>query len=274
MLNLQPNNIAEAIIQLFRHQPDFSAAELHQAIGKSFGKCSERAVYKELRKFMEQGVVLRHKGRFSLSLTWILSLLQLAEGLYGSLVGTGLKINFLPEAGQKRSWRFSDLQHLDRLWIQMIFLLFEQSKERRMYVWVPYFWFDLIHFEKDQEAQTAMRQAGNKMFMILGDDSYLSKLPQKYWDRKIYEWSYAPGPFAQQSHIYFDVIDDYILTVELTPKTTREIADLFKAVKDARQLHLISRFEQIKSRAPSRLTIEHNTKKAQRLRRQFEEYFA
>ena len=217
--------------------------------------------------------MIRVAGRYSLSLTWVLALLKMSEELYGTLVDERLKRSYLPAAGEKKTWRFHDLQHLDRFWLQMLFLLFEESHSRRMYVWVPYFWFDLIHYEKDLEAQEAMVKAGNKMSMMLGHDGYLARLPIKYWSTKAYEWSYAPGPFDGLRNVYYDVIDDLVMTIELTPKTTREIHDLFEQVRGPRDLGLLRRFEQIKTGCASRLTIERNARKASGLLRKFKEYF-
>ena len=143
-----------------------------------------------------------------------------------------------------------------------------------MFIWVPYFWFDLVNYQKDLEAQDAMRVAGNKMFMILGHDCFLSRLPVKYWKKEVYEWSYAQGPFHNLNSTYYDVIDDLILTVELTPKTTREIKELFDSVRGAEDLGLIRKFESIKSSAPCKLSIERNPQKAEKLLKKFRGFFA
>lgn len=273
MLTQKPKNISESIIQLFRIKQDYTAKELLPLVKAEYGKCSERALYKQLGLLIEAGVIVRTGTRYSVSLTWVLSLMSLGEELYDSIVSEHLQHDYLPLAGAKRTWRFRDLQHLDRFWIEMIFLLFESSKSRQMYVWVPFFWFDLVHYHKDLEAQAAMKKAGNKMFMMLGEDSYLTRLPEKYWSREVYEWSYAPGPFVEEDNLYYDVIDDYVMTIELTPKTTRRIQELFNDVTGPEDLKQIGRFEAIKSNAPVTLTIEHNPKKARKMLRQFQEYF-
>lgn len=274
MFTLPPRSISEAILQLFRERQDYTVAEILALVRtRYYNNCSQRAVYKQIKELIERGVIIRSGPRYSLSLTWVLALIRTAEDLYGTLVDRSLKSSYLPKAGEKRSWHFDDLQHLDRFWIQMIFLLFEESNSREMYVWVPYFWFDLIHYHKDLEAQEAMRVAGNKMFMILGDDSFIARRPIEYWSKEVYEWSYAEGPFKNQMTTYYDVIDDLVMTIELTPKTTRQIRDLFHAVRGPEDLDQLSRFESIKSNAPTKLTIERNQQKARRLQKKFRDYF-
>ncbi len=142
-----------------------------------------------------------------------------------------------------------------------------------MFVWVPHFWFDLVHYHKDLEAQEAMKIAGNRMYMILGGRSFLDRLPTRYWNKQVYEWSYAPGPFEAQRSWYFDVIDDFILNIHLDAVTTARIGELFSKVKSKADLGLIREFEDIKSKARVRMQLEHSVVKARRLRRRCCEYF-
>jgi hypothetical protein len=179
----------------------------------------------------------------------------------------------LPGEGQKIRLRFNDLQHLDRFWIQIIFLLFEVSKSRQMYVWVPHFWFDLIHYEKDLEAQRAMKIAGNRMHMIIGADTYLDRLPMRYWARDVYSWSYARSPFHLQRNRYYDLIDDYIVTVVLDPVTTLRIGELFTKIKCAADMRNAREFEVICRKARAQMIIERSARKAAQLRRKFEQFF-
>jgi len=273
MLAVAPQTIAQAILAVFATTPTVRIERLHRAINAQFMGCSQRAVYKEVAKLVEQGIVIGVGGNYSLSLTWILSLNQLSERFYSQAVEPAALSHCLPLTGKRVSWKFRDLQHLDRLWLQLMFLLFELSESRRMFVWVPYFWFDLVHFQKDLEAQEAMKVAGNKMYMILGNDSFIDRLPTKYWSRQVYEWSYAKGPFENERSTNYDLIDDYILTVKLDQRTTNAIDTFFRSVRSKSDLGRIREFETIKTSAQATLTLEHSPRKAKVLRRKFLDYF-
>src|SRR6185436_916220 len=91
-------------------------------------------------------VVVRVRGYYSLSITWLLMLIRFSEDLFTRSVSSRPLATRLPAEGEKITWRFTDLEHLDRFWIQMIFLLFESSRSRTMFAWVPHFWFDLVHY--------------------------------------------------------------------------------------------------------------------------------
>ena len=273
MLAVAPETIADAIVSTFAVERELTVVQLRRHIERRYFHCSPRAVYKELKRLIARGVVVKVKKRYALSVSWILSLIQFSEQLYSTSVRNMSNESLLPHEGGRISWHFRDLLHLDRLWLQLIFLLFEKSYSRTMFVWVPHFWFDLVHYEKDLEAQEAMKVAGNRMYMMLGGRTYLDQLPTKYWSRQVYEWSYAEGPFEKDRATYFDVIDDYVLTVTLDAVTAMKIADLFRRVRGKSDLGLIREFDAIKTGARAKLQLERNAKKAARLRRKCCEFF-
>ena len=57
----------------------------------------------------------------------------------------------------------------------------------------------------------AMNKDGNKHCIIIGSDSLIDRLPSKYWNKEVYEWSHAKSPFDAEQTKYIDVIDDYVL---------------------------------------------------------------
>jgi hypothetical protein len=69
---------------------------------------------------------------------------------------------------------------------------------------------------------------GKHFYTIFGDDTYLDRLVEKLYHRRIHTYSFAPGPFDGQSGTYFDIIGDYILTVQIEESLTKEIERLFR----------------------------------------------
>jgi hypothetical protein len=273
MIAAEPSDVSEAILHIFSVNRELSVSQLHQKISSKYFSCSERAVYKELSSLEAAGVIVKSGKYYSISLTWALKLIDFSEAIYRSSIDLPAKHFRLPEPAERISWKFSDLERMDRLWVQLLFLLFERSVTRIMYVWVPYFWFDLVHYEKDREAQNAMIASGNKMYMSLGDDSYLSRLPERYWSKSAYEWSYAEGPFHDERSKYYDVIDDFVLTVTIDQQTTAKLVQLFSAIKSEKDMGLSRCFFDFKSDASAQLYLENNPAKAKRLRNRFRSFF-
>jgi hypothetical protein len=272
MLPLPPHRISEAIIHLFRRRAEWSVEEMDIRLKKEGFLCSKRGLFKELRQLIEQGVLVRTKRRYSLSLTWMLSLRRFADDLFDtSLQHLPFDI-LLPTEGKKTSWVFYDLRQLDQFWLQMIFLLFERSAERCMYAWIPIFWFDVIHLEKDLEAQSAMKKAGNTMRMLLGGETYIERLPTRYWDARVYSWTYAPEAFTEFGSQYFDVIGDFILFVNLPDRVLSDIQNIFKKIQGKRDLVYLREFDALRISGPCRVRLEKNAKKAAKLRDALREY--
>ncbi|RIL10862.1 MAG: hypothetical protein DCC75_03490 [Proteobacteria bacterium] len=273
LLNLPRGDIARAILSLFREARELSAEEVHIRVKRGFFDCSQRAIYKELGILCDKGILIKAKGCYSASITWLLTLLEFGNTLYKTALQRPPRHIELPSPGKKLRFKFRDLELLDRLWLQFIFLLFERSKSRLMFAWVPYFWFDLVHYHKDLEAQEAMHIAGNKMYLIVGSRTYLDQLPTKYWSKRAYTWSYSLSPFESERSSYYDLIDDYVLTVTIDEATTRRIHAFFHSIRGAHDLKRLPEFAAIKSNARATLAIENTPAKARKLRRKFSQFF-
>lgn len=72
--------LAEQIVLCFRAAPFLRAADLYARLGGARTP-TQRALFKELAKLVEQGVLVRVRGRYAVKVTWILELLQLGEEL-------------------------------------------------------------------------------------------------------------------------------------------------------------------------------------------------
>jgi hypothetical protein len=272
MLPASPRTVSEAIIGLFQQHTALTAAAIHGELLRGGRNTSRRAIFKELHKLLERGVIVRVQGRYSLSLTWVLSLIDFSESLFQRFIGQARTDVLLPAAEEKHRWVFSDLQRMDQFWLQLMFLLFEKSSSRVMCEWLPHFWFHLLHYGKELEAQRAMKRAGNRLYMIIGAKTFLDLQPSAYWDRRVYDWSYASGPFEGESS-YFCVIDDYVLTVKLDSKTSEQIDSLFRRVRSARDMESAAFVALFKQKVSAVLTLERNEKKACKLLRRFGEFF-
>lgn len=272
MLAAASSNVADAILALFRRDGEMSAGEIHAALQDGYGRCSLRAVYKELTNLMAAGIVVKQKGRFSLSLPWMLSLFRCADDLFRAALRRPAA-SLLPAEKETRRWRFHDLRRLDQFWLQLIFLLFEGSATRTMFVWAPHFWFHLLEYGRELQAQDAMSVAGNLMYMIVGGDTFLDRQPERYWSRSVYRWSYEPSSFHSERQTYYDVIDDYVLTVKLDARTAHRLGECFRSVKTARDAARVPELALFDHRANVTLSLAHDESRARALRSRFCRHF-
>ncbi len=264
--------LAEIIIELFRRYPQLGEAEIHEKV-VLIKPVTHRAIFKELSKLVHQGILVRVKGRYSIKVTWILELLQLGDDLTKQTLNKKSLDLQIPKPGERIKWRFRDIRRMDTFWVQLMFVLFSISSTKKMHVWCPHFWFHLLDFGKELQAMGAMKKGNNKHFLIIGSDSYIDKLPTRYWNKEVYEWSYAQGPFEGENRRYLDIIDDFVLTVLFQADFTKELDLICKNINNERDLYTYDLKSFFDKPSLTTLTLEHNPQKAKKLRKKFVDFF-
>src|SRR5262245_28859975 len=121
------NSIGCKLLLALLDHPGWSAADLHAHLSSS-GRVTLQAVYKELRVLEAMQIVVRGGGVYSLSLAWLLSARQQLLQTYDKYLSTDLRLQLLPEKGQRRTWRFTDLLSFDRLIVQVVLAALQASE--------------------------------------------------------------------------------------------------------------------------------------------------
>lgn len=272
MLLGKHEQLADLILRQFETEPSQTAKALYSNMLKE-RKCSLVAVYKELNKLIDLGIVVKSQDRYTVSLPWVLELVRYAESLYDSYLGTNAIDSFLPKAGSKLKWRFNNLIRMDRFWAQLIFTLFETSESRDMYEWVPHLWFPLVDLKRDLHYLRAMKIAKNRIFLIVGGDTFLDHLSTENWDEEIYQVSFAESPFWRERECYYCLIDNFIITVRVTKKVANEIDRFFNSIRSHNELDFQAVYQFFNQTIPADITLENNRKKAKVLKKRFVEFW-
>lgn len=272
-LNLK-STLSSLIIDELALFPKLTAHDLLRHLSHH-GPFSTAGLYKELSYLLENGIVVKEKKRFSLGLPWIFSVIAYGQKLQEKYLKSELLSDYLPAPGQRRKWEFLDLLSMDDFWNQMILTLFARCKENIMYEWVPRPWFTLVHPEKEDALQRGIKLLKKKVYMIVGSDGFLDRESTTILSPLAYTISFAEGPFHRLRTQYFDVIDNYVLTIILPPTIALTIDRYFdqyskkNARLDPRELISLLTFKQ-----KITLKIENNPAKASYLKKKFREYFA
>ena len=118
-----------------------------------------------------------------------------------------------------------------------------------------------------------MHHGNNKRYYLIGDNSFIDMIPTRYWNKKVYEWQHKPSAFRQSEHIYFDVIDNFVLTGTFAKSFVDSLQDICKTVKNMKDLKSRKVSDLIGSATQVTLKLEHNASKAAKLRRTFTSSF-
>lgn len=241
------------------------------ALGSSY---SVQAIYHIFRKLRRQGVVLKFRDRFSLSLSWALDLVDLARQIETKLLQSVPARQVVPAAGERLSWSFANLPALDDFWVQLMLLLLERSPEAHMYNYCPHPWFYFAQQSKMDKFFRVTVRRRSKFHLVIGGRSYLDYEFSRGTDKRLYTCIHASGRSVGGSlHRHIMIIGDYVIKVQL-PRTLGDSIDAaFRTIED-KQLSTLLGLQQIINRSTrARLSVSHDARAAAKLRRGFQSIF-
>jgi hypothetical protein len=273
MILTKHSSLEDHLVTALGREHMLSAADLYSRVTSTYGRCSIQAVYKELRKLQNLGVVVKSREKYSLSLSWILNLAELVDQMYyGHAEPKHLEVTLSPRSA-KQSYTFTKLTKVDDFWIHSLLSLLQNSKEKILYQWIPHPWFHLIHSEKSWPFHNALRVSGFQVKSIIGGNTFLDQHSKRTTTEGVYEFSYRKGPFHDLRDEYYSVTDRHLLTVKLDQQKTNQLERLYSSIKSFDDFDVASVVEAVNSPGQIKLTIESSPKKIRPIWKQFREYF-
>lgn len=263
------DSLKSQIITLFRKYPRIDAQDIHAAIG---GRCTLQAIYKELRHLLAEGIVQKIGTEWTLNISWILQLQALSTRLASTYFRSEAVVPAIPRNGLKR-WSFRNLLDMDDYWAYLLLYILRTSRSRTMLSWNPFLWFNVFHTENEDRFFNSVKLIGAKAFTVIGSNCFLNQWATQFLRKNSVTYSFVPSPFRDRLDLYFNVIDDYIISVKLSRNTDRKLQQLFIATKSFESLDLVQFSNLLMKQGRGTITLEHNPAKAARLRKQFSDYF-
>ena len=233
---------------------------------------SPAAVYKVLTKLLAAGVVVKTGARYSLSLTWIFGVFSFAEKLSKSYFCDEYLDSLLPEPGKRRSWKFTDLPRCNDFWNQLLLALLKRTPHVNSFAWVPAPWFVLLPADRDSRLQQVFRMTNRKFYSVFGASRHFEPIVRKLYEHDNQILAFGKRPFESKDARYLDIVGDYVLTVSINKKTSQAINSLFTDSKRG-EPNMSRAVTILRQRSRTTITIEHNRKKASRLRRTLAQLF-
>jgi hypothetical protein len=266
-------SVSDAIIAALGRTVGMNASELLPALQLQGVSCTKQAVYKELRKLVNAGIVLKYGQRVQLHLRWLLSMVDYYDKLSKRQIEQGLNLSSMLPDGSKSVWRFSNLLMLNDFWTQISLALLKITEAKIHLSWNPHPWFYLLQPRQELEFTRLLRTLNAHSYKIIGNDRFLDKWSEKFFLPDCMTWSYGESPFHKQFQgTYFTVINEYVVEIILSKKAKDEIDSIFSQVKSLTEMEP-NVFALFQRRLNVRLKVERNPTKALRYSRAFERYF-
>ncbi len=273
MLLSSPLALDDRLVHLLASRKAATAKELQTELARTKGEFTIQGIYKELNKLQRAGVLLRSDGRYSLSLSWIVNLAELADEMFYTQTKTDGALGILPPSGEKNTFSFSRLPYVDDFWIHALLTVLQNSKERIVYQWIPHPWFHIVHSHKSWPLYNALQASGFRVRSIIGGTTYLDRYSESISKKGTYDYSYSASPFHSERNKYYSVSDSYLMTIRFDAGTTRNIEDLYSRVSSAKDYEPLKAQAVINTPGKFTLTIDSRPASVNRILKQFREYF-
>lgn len=270
---LGPSQIRESIVLILTTQGATTAEKLHALVNRDYKRCTLQAIYKELAGLREEGVVLKVKGAYGLSISWAVRILEFSDNVARSCLDGGEGLIELPLEGKNLSWKFPGIYPADQVWMQLVLRLLREHTPRRMFQWLSHPWHRLLYGERSTEFEDALRFFGAKDYVIVMGDSYLDYSVYRTWPKDVFVVSSAPSPFHAQGSKFMTVVGEYIIYTEYQASLMRSIDEYYQRIRSARDVKSGEVLSLFRQRTWVKVTLERKAKKASRLASTFERYF-
>lgn len=255
-------------IDLFKQKPYRTAHELVKEVQKIRGYISKQAVYKALRKLIENQIVAKVGEGYLLSSHWLELEIKSLERLKLKLQTAEIWNDLLRNPAGELSQKFSSFQAADNYWVELMLLLLRETKATELFQWHPHFWFILLQPEKEQEfleilskQKVFVKAFANPVFQL--DRELLKDWPDKYLEIKL-----TKGVFDRFESTHLTLIGDFILSVTFSQETHLQLLRAFREKRSVDRDVKIQRL--FASRQGIRVKVVRSQIKAQKLKRQFE----
>jgi len=261
MLFSHKKSLEDFIVQELARN-DFSADTLWKLYSKLGKQVTIQAVYRDLRKLAEDGIVLKHKELYSLNNIWktkTVALLKQANTPWDL------------EEGESITYSFKSFSQLDQYWKHIQ----EDVKESVdvVYYFVPHqFWpFVPGSMESEREFYKWYEDNKKKAVLLLGGNTESDKQMKKMFANKFVQVHTSDDlPFRMTDSV--SVNGDLIIRTRLPFGVTNKIHRAFVDAKSIKEL--AEELTQILSKKiPTKIIIEMNAKKAEKLKAQIGKYF-
>lgn len=274
MLFEERQNLEESIVRLLSVRPGLSAGEIMRISSQLDRPFCTAAVYKELAKLLERGVLVKIKRRYSLSLTWTLDVLSFSQRLSENYLKNPRATFVLPEPGREVCLKFTNLLRVNDFSSHIILLLVALSEDKRVFSWNPHPWFYLVQTSQESGYIRGLKKSGGKFFKVIGGETYLDRWTTQFWkDQKTTAVRFLPNAFEANRRLYFNVVGDFIASFMLDSAAAKMIDSLYGSVKSYRQLDLPQLFESFQRRVRATFRVKHDRKAAAALRLRFKPFF-
>lgn len=263
----------DLIVKVLGQRPNMGVNQIHPEVN-AFGRVySIQAVYKQLGKLSERGIVFRLNNSYRLQLAWVHQLLQLSrniERIYLEAKSLGMA---LPPSGKRCKWRLSSLLKAQDLLLNLTLMAVEESKSSNVLSWNPHSMNFVLQSDRAKVTLSSLELLKSKMYAIIGGRTSLDVTTSDLIDEASLIYSFAPSVFQREHLKYINVVGQYIIVMKLDALCSKAIEDIFTSTLSPLECAMKLREYAMHTKVRVRVRIEKNAALASRYYKKFSQYF-
>lgn len=255
MLYSRSHSLEDQITQALLKTPT-SIKSLHAEVSLKDGDVSLRAVYKAVNALIDSGVVVKVGKQVWINQQWVRSL---REHLSPSVPPLA--------SGERATYAFTSLQHLDVFWKTIAFQFEEYEKDGEIFFYNPHNFWAYIPELKESEDDYYEHFAKSKKhaFFTVGGTAHADKeFKRSYQDNFLQVDARSVPSLGRRDHI--TVLGDFIVTARLSTSLAKKLDDLYESGESIEKI-LPAILTAYRANASVKLTLERDAAKSKKLQK-------
>jgi len=275
MLLSNQQQLEDLIVLLLAKKERRSALQIQQALKKKYDVCATiQGIYRVLRSLQKTGVVVKEKQLYSLNMSWVLTMGDLANQMEQVYFQEHHLYQLLPDPMQKkRKWHFRTLYKAADFWGQLLVAMAYAAPSPRIALnYSPHIWYELLVTRKEQQFVHSYHKLIDREYVIVGHRTKYDKesgfLPDR--ETEVIYYAQPEERIEKNDAHYIDVIGEYVFRVTLPNDIVERIHALYQK-ETAPTTHEILSLLQARTRV--RIQVTHDPAKARLYYKKFEKIF-
>ncbi len=278
MLASAYKNLEDSIIEVLTVKKELSEKEIQEYLFKKGYAPTVQGIYRVLRKLQKDGALVKHKKYFSLRLAWLLELSELVAKMEDTYLQESYLQQFLPLQEKQITWGFTDLFKMSSFWSQLLIAMAKKSTSKIAFNYSPHLWYVPLQAEQEEQFLNSYMPELKASYMVIGSRSPFDKYNLMLMNgidakEQRYMASSASEYIQKNRHQYIDIIDDYVLTVQIDKKIAEKIEEICQYPTPHPQKNIFQIDRIHSKRTKCKITLKHNPQKAEKYKKKFAKIF-
>lgn len=277
MLKGEKKRLENHIVYFLGQYGKATAQAIYTGMPGHMGQYTIQGLYRTLRTLQADGIVVKEKKHYGLSLPWLMDMSALVETMQHTYLRHTYLDQLLPKGTQKQTWTFSNLLAMNDFWSHLLVAMARHVQDKTVMHYSPHTWYLVLHREHSMQFTRALLKEIKTSYTIVGSRSYLDKMAtritQDSFAHKQFYLAFPDEQLHKERNHHVDVVGDYVLDVFLDDETTEAIETLYSNTSLPEDIHSDNILPLYTNKAKIKMVLKKDPRRARIYKKKFETIF-